>query len=80
MENKTSNFFNSLVENKKQKITAVIYILLLILNWTDINGHNSEGACISDGHDCYSLFTTSLIVTIIFLVVALMFRDKRKPV
>ncbi len=81
MENKTNNFFNSFIENKKQKFIAIVYVILLFLNWWGVNIHNSdlEGACITNGHDCHDLFTTSLIITIIFLVITLMCKSKKHP-
>jgi uncharacterized protein HemY len=74
-----SNFFNSLVENKKQKFIAFIYIVALVGNWLNINNHNGyiRGNCARAGHDCYSLVTTSLIVTVIFLVITSLLKNRK---
>ena len=71
-----NNLLSSLIENKKQKFIAIIYIFALIVNWNQINLHNGSGTCVTAGHDCYSLFTTSLIISVIFLILVLIFRSK----
>lgn len=71
-------FFNNLVENKKQKFIAVIYIISLLIDWIHVTNHNGSGTCASRGHDCYSLFTASLIITVIFIIVASIFRNKQQ--
>ena len=76
-----TNLLSDLFENKKQKLSGLFYIVALIANWGWVKGHNSTSlVCINKGISCESLLTTSLIVTIVFLVIALVLKNKTNHV
>lgn len=71
-----SGFLDSLFKNRKQKVAWFFYVIFLLINWDATVGHNNSWACDTEGHNCHSLLDTSLVVTTIFMVIALIFRSK----
>lgn len=61
-----------LFKNRKQKLIWSLYIIFLFINWNSVVNHNSRYACSSGGHNCYSLISTSLVLTVMFIVAALL--------
>lgn len=69
-----SEFINSLFDNKKQKFTWIIYIIVLIINYSDVSSYNSNQLCVLKERGCRSLFTEVIIFTIVFAILALILR------
>jgi len=72
-------FIYSLFENKKQKLVWVVYVIFivfLVYVVTDLN--YTERSCLNQGHGCLSLIKYTTVFTLVFIVIALILRNRQR--
>lgn len=66
----------NLFETRLQKIIWIIYLIVSIFVWLSVNVHNSNKICSLLNKGCVSVLPQIIIVTVLFIVLALILQKK----
>lgn len=69
----------NLFQNKKQKVAWIVYLILGVLLWDGVTSANYDNKyCKLKGYGCINPFTSILILTLFFVIIAFILADKKE--